>query len=135
MSYYNYMFVPCTDTLEQVDEATHMLFDENCDGFDNMLKLLNLTDNFIQVHDNIRFVVFKEVHGGNDVIRPSDLNWQWHERKTFYGDPDCFIKVSEMQNQIDWSNTSVDSNDLEKSLEVYQKHLTEHPENLVIFPL
>lgn len=137
MSYYNEMYVPIfEDSLE--DLADLLPFYEDEDGFDNMLKLLNLTSENINVDSNGKqYVIFKPISGAIDTLRPRDLNWNWHGRKTYYGDCDCFIFVKDLHNRVDWTKiaSQKEYNRVEKLVSMYQSKLNRYGENLVIFPM
>lgn len=135
MSYYNYCFIPCNITIEETDEDKHLVFDKKEDGFDNMVKLMNLDKKFIQVQEftNIKYVVFEEVPFGSDYLRPRDLNWRWHNRETFYGHPDCFIFVADIYERL---LDTVDKNeDMLKAIGHYQNGIKKYGKELVIYPL
>ena len=75
MSYYNEMYIPIfNDSLEDLSDLLY--FYEGEDGFDNMLKLLNLTSEYINIDsDGNQYVIFKPVSGAVDTLRPRDLDW------------------------------------------------------------
>lgn len=137
MSYYNEMYVPIfEDSLEDLVDLLHFYEDE--DGFDNMLKLLNLTSENINVDSNGKqYVIFKPISGAIDTLRPRDLNWNWHDRKTYYGDCDCFIFVKDLHNRVDWTKivSQKEYNRVEKLVSMYQSKLKDYGENLIIFPV
>lgn len=134
MSYYNYCFVPCKTSKDEAN-SDHLIFDSKDDGFDNMIQLLELDADFVQSVEfsNLRYVVFEPVRVGNDVIRPADLNWNWHNRKCFYSDADCFIFVVDLHERI-LESVEQDKDFLE-SLGRYQNGIKKYGKNLVIFPL
>lgn len=137
MSYYNEMYIPIMD--DSMEELADLLyFYEDEDGFDNMVHLLNLSDQYVKVdYTKKSYVIFKPVSGAIDTLRPRDLDWNWHDRKTYYGDCDCFIFVKDLHNRVDW--TKIGSQDeyrrIEKLVSLYQSKLKEYGENLVIFPM
>lgn len=137
MSYYNEMYVPIfEDSLE--DLADLLYFYEDEDGFDNMLKLLNLTSENINVDSNGKqYVIFKPVSGAVDTLRPRDLDWNWHDRETYFGDCDCFIFVADLHNRVDWTKIAnqEEYNRVEKLVSMYQSKLNKYGENLIIFPM
>lgn len=137
MSYYNEMYVPIFE--DSLGDLVGLLyFYEDEDGFDNMLKLLNLTSENINVDSNGKqYVIFRPVSGAVDTLRPRDLNWSWHGRKTYYGDCDCFIFVKDLHNRVDWTKIANQDeyNRVEKLVSLYQSKLKEYGENLIIFPM
>ena len=137
MSYYNEMYIPIfNDSLEDLSDLLY--FYEGEDGFDNMLKLLNLTSENINVDsDGNQYVIFKPVSGAIDTLRPRDLDWGWHDRETYYGDCDCFIFVKDLHNHIDWTKVEnqEEYNRIEKLVSMYQSKLKKYGESLIIFPV
>ena len=129
MSYYNEMYCPEKDV--PFDEED-MVFLENENGFENMVKLIG--EEFVSIIDDKKAVIFKRVHGGTDGIRPYELDWQWHDNETFYSHADCFIFVHDMHNRIDWSKIE-DIESKEKSLSLYQGKVKKYGNKLVIFPV
>lgn len=136
MSYYNEMHVPIKNLPDDVDGDNYMVFFSHESGFDNMVKLIG--EEYVQKttidYTEKTIVVFEQVQGGTDYIRPSDLDWQWHDNPTFYSYADCFIFVHDLHNRIDWSKCDNVDN-MEKSLYLYQKHVEKHGNKLVIFPV
>lgn len=137
MSYYNEMYIPIfNDSLEDLSDLLY--FYEGEDGFDNMLKLLNLTSENINVDsDGNQYAIFKPVSGAVDTLRPRDLDWGWHDRETYYGDCDCFIFVKDLHSRVDWTKIAnqEEYNRIEKLVSLYQSKLNKYGENLIIFPM
>ena len=137
MSYYNEMYIPIfNDSLEDLSDLLY--FHEGEDGFDNMLKLLNLTSEYINIDsDGNQYVIFKPVSGAVDTLRPIDLDWGWHDRETYYGDCDCFIFVKDLHNRVDWTKIANQEGykRIEKLVSLYQSKLNRYGENLTIFPM
>ena len=137
MSYYNEMYIPIfNDSLEDLSDLLY--FYEGEDGFDNMLKLLNLTSEYINIDsDGNQYVIFKPVSGAVDTLRPRDLDWGWHDRETYYGDCDCFIFVKDLHNCVDWTKIAnqEEYKRIEKLVSLYQSKINRYGENLTIFPM
>lgn len=132
MSYYNYMFIPSID-IDNHDENEDEIFWQDENGWEFLVKSMGeefvLTDT-----DGKKFMLFKEVEGGTDAIRPRDLNWQWHDRETFYNDADCFIFVHDLHNRIDWANVK-DIEVMERSIGLYQNKIKKYGNKLIILPI
>lgn len=131
------MYVPIfDDSLEELPDL--LCFYEGEEGFDNMIHLLSLSAQYVKVDsDRKQYVIFKPVSGAVDTLRPKDLDWGWHDRKTYYGDCDCFIFVKDLHNRVDWTKiaSQKEYNRVEKLVSMYQSKLKDYGENLIIFPV
>ena len=135
MSYYNEMYIPIVN---DSDEMLCLYFYEYEDGFDNMKHLLNLSSKYVKVDSQgWEYIMFKQVTGAIDTLRPLDLDWNWHNRKAYYGDCDCFIFVKDLHNRVDLAKigNQQEYNRIEQLVSLYQSKLKEHGENLIIFPM
>jgi len=135
MSYYNYLFLPITDETESSNNDSNLTFFENEEGFENLVRLIG--SEFVQFCDekNSRKIVFKQLEGGTDALRPHDLIWNMNrDRKVLYSDPDCVILLSELDFHVNWSNLEKDIESTENSVSIYKEVLKEHGDKVVIYP-
>jgi hypothetical protein len=137
MSYYNEMYIPI-ESDEFEDQAELLYFTEDEEGFDNMIQLMNLPTNLLKTKpEGSSYIILKHVSGAAETMRPKDLDWNWHTRKCYYGDPDCFIFVNDMHSRIDWCKigSQEEYTRMEELVALYQSKLKEHGEHLFIYPM
>lgn len=137
MSYYNEMYVP-VESDEFENQAELLYFTGYEEGFDNMIQLMNLSATCIKTEpEGISYVILKPVSGAIDTLRPRDLDWNWHTRKCYYGDPDCFIFVNDLHNRVDWCKigSQEEYSRIEELVNLYQSKLKKYGDSLVIYPM
>lgn len=135
MSYYNEMYIPITN--DNLEEDLLYFYDYE-EGFENMLELMKLPQDYIKIDsDGSSYVVFKPVKGAIDTLRPRDLDWNWHDRRCYYGDPDCFIFIHDLHNRVDWVKIGSQEHytRVEELVKMYQTKLDKYGKHLVIFPM
>lgn len=136
MSYYNYLYLPTlpSEKIEDIPKYKTRAFTADEEGFQELVNLIG--EEFVRKYNNSKpdEIILKEVSGGTDYIRPSDLYWNMNRtRKVYYGDPDCTILVSQMATHINWSEAR-DIEDTEEALSIYEKAIQEHGEKVLIYP-
>lgn len=126
------MFAPTTD-IKKYEETEGQLFNSDDDGWDFLVEQMG--EEFVLFDEkNKPFMLFESVRGGTDGLRPRDLDWQWHDRRTYYSDADCFIFVHDLYNRVDWSEVK-DIEAMERMISLYQNKMKKHGSKLIILPL
>jgi len=132
MSYYNYIFKGVKVRIEDLqdekdvqayDEHPFRTFKKGEVGYDKLKEALGESTD-----PNSNFIVLQDIQEGSSYLRPSQLTFP---EGTFIDQAGCFIKVSDMQDKINWSDLSYDIDDLEEALETYTKHLKDD-KNLIV---
>ncbi|HDV5594430.1 TPA: hypothetical protein RI785_003171 [Vibrio cholerae] len=136
MSYYNQMYFPTRDSKSKLrnGKLDFMVFTEADKGFDFLVNEIGI--DFVQINQdtNKREMIFVQVDGGSDFIRPSNLDWDWSNQDVKYGDADCFIYAHDLHNRINWINVE-DIEATEKAIFLYQRKVQKHGEKLIILPV